>query len=329
MHLCTGLHGRRLIESCGLNHSKLECKLVTVQWLNYHHLLYFWTVARDGSVTRASEKLHLSQPTISNQLRSLERSLGEKLFSKTGRNLVLTETGRNVYRYADEIFSLGRDLMDSVRGRPTSRPARLLVGVVEALPKLIAYRLVEPALQLPEPVQVVCLEDKSERLLAELSLHALDVVLSDAPVPPGVEVRAFNHLLGECGVTIFGTPSLAPAHRRRFPRSLDGAPFLLPRHNSALRSALDQWFDSEGIRPLIRGEFDDSALLKAFGHAGVGLFAAPSAIEDPVRRQYGVQVVGRIDAVRERFYAISVERKLKHPAVVAISAAARQRLFVS
>jgi LysR family transcriptional activator of nhaA len=298
-----------------------------MSWLNYHHLLYFWTVAREGTIAKACELLHLTQPTISGQLRSLEKSLGAKLFDRLGRNLVLTETGRVVYRYANEIFSLGRELTDTLKASPTGRPLRLVVGVADVLPKMVSYRLLEPALHLPEAVQLICREDKPERLLAELSVHGLDIVLSDAPVGPSVRVRAFNHLLGECGVSVMGTAELAKPLRRGFPRSLDGAPFLLPTDNTTLRRSLDQWFDTQGIRPAVRAEFEDSALLKVFGQAGIGLFVVPMAVEDEVRKQYGVRLVGRLQEVRERFYAISVERKLKHPAVVAISRAARQKLL--
>jgi LysR family transcriptional activator of nhaA len=298
-----------------------------MEWLNYHHLLYFWTVAREGSIARACEKLHLAQPTISGQLHKLERSVGERLFERVGRNLVLTDTGRMVYRYADGIFSLGRELLDALKGRPAGRSRRLVVGVVDVLPKLIAYRLLEPALQLPEQIQVVCHEDKADRLFAELSVQALDIVLADEPPGPQVKVRAFNHLLGECGVTIFGTAALARVYRRRFPRSLDRAPFVLPTSNTSLRKSLEQWFENEEIRPEVRGEFEDSALLMVFGQTGAGVFAMPSAIEKEVERQYGVRVIGRTESVRERFYAISVERKLKHPGVLAISDAARKQLF--
>ncbi len=298
-----------------------------MEWLNYHHLLYFWAVAREGSIAAATQVLQLTQPTISAQVRALEKSLGEKLFTRVGRNLQLTDVGQVVFRYADDIFSLGRELQDTLKGRPTGAPMQLMVGVADALPKLIAYRLLAPALRLPEPIRIICREDKPERLLTELATHALDVVLSDAPVGPLVKVRAFNHLLGECGVTIFGPPSLAPRYRRGFPRSLTGAPFLLPTDSTPLRRALEQWFEVTKIRPLVVGEFDDSALLKAFGQAGVGLFAAPSAIETEIRHQYHVRVVGRVESIQERFYAISAERKLKHPAVVAISEAARENLF--
>ena len=298
-----------------------------MEWLNYHHLLYFWVVACHGSVTRAAAELRLAQPTVSTQLRTLEEVLGEKLFARTGRRLVLTDVGRLVFRYADEIFGLGRELLETVKGRPTGQPMRLTVGIADAVPKLIAYRLLGPALTGAEPVRIICREDKPDRLLAQLAVHGLDLVLSDAPIGPTTKVRAFNHLLGECGVTFFAAPALARTCRRGFPRSLGGAPMLLPTDNTALRRSLDDWFESEDIRPRVASEFEDSALLMAFGQAGMGLFPAPSAIERQVRSQYGVVVVGRLDAVCERFYAISGERRLKHPAVVAISEAARQRVF--
>ena len=298
-----------------------------MEWLNYHHLLYFWAVAREGGVTKASEQLRLAQPTISGQLKALEEALGEKLFERTGRRLVLTDVGRVVYRYADEIFTLGRELQDPLKGRPTGRPVRFTVGVADAVPKLVAYRLLQPALTLPEPVHVVCREDKPERLLSELGLHSLDLVLSDAPAPPGVNVKAYSHLLGETPVAFFGTDALAAEHRRGFPRSLDGAPVLVPTEGSSLRRSLEQWFDAEGLRPRVVGEIEDSALLKVFGQAGTGLFPAPVAIEAEIRVQFGVKVVGRVDAVKARFYALSAERKLKHPAVLAIREAARSELF--
>jgi LysR family transcriptional regulator, transcriptional activator of nhaA len=300
--------------------------VVGMSWLNYHHLLYFWTVAREGSITRACLLLHLTQPTISGQLSALEKALHAKLFDRVGRNLVLTETGRHVYRYADEIFSLGRELQDTLKGRPSGRPLRLLVGVANTMPKEIAYRLLEPALRLAEPVQLVCDHGMTETLVAQLAVNALDVVLTDAPVSPSTKVRAFNHLLGECSVSIMGTPRLAASYRRSFPRSLEGAPFLLPAENTALRRSLEQWFDGEGIRPLVSGEFADPGLLKVFARSGLGVFAVRAAVERETRQHYGVRLVGRVESIRERFYAISVERKLKHPAVLAITAAAREKL---
>ena len=298
-----------------------------MEWLNYHHLLYFWAVAREGSVTGASAYLHLAQSTISGQIRALEDALGEKLFIRVGRNLMLSEVGQVVFRYADEIFALGRELMDTLHGRPTGRPLRLVVGVVDVLPKLIAYRLLEPALRLPVPVHIVCHEGKQEHLLAELAVYNLDVVLSDAPSGPLVKIQAFHHLLGDSGVTFFGTPQLAAAYCPGFPGSLEGAPCLLPTDNTMLRHALDHWFEAEGVRPLVVGEYEDSALLKVFGQAGIGIFAMPSVIEAEIQRQYDVQVIGRVEAVRERFYAISVERQLRHPAVIAMSETVGQEFF--
>lgn len=296
--------------------------------LNYHHLLYFWTVAREGSIARACEKLLLAQPTVSGQLRELEKAVGERLLVRTHRGMTLTEVGRLVFRYADDIFSLGGELVDAINGRPVPGKAlRLVVGVADVLAKMVTYRLLEPALRQTPPVQIVCLQDKPERLLAELAVHGVDLVLSDAPVPPAIKVRAFSHLLGECGLSIVAAPALARAYRRGFPASLDAAPFLLPAEGTMLRRSLDDWFEANGVRPSVRAEFDDSALLKVFGQQGVGLFAIPDAVEAEVCRQYRVRRVGRLPAIREQFYAISVERKLKHPAVLAIREAARDTLF--
>jgi LysR family transcriptional activator of nhaA len=298
-----------------------------MEWLNYHHLLYFWTVAREGSVVKAAEQLRLTQPTISGQLRTLEESLGEKLFERVGRRLVLTDVGRVVYRYADEIFSIGRELLDTLNDRPTGRPYRLVVGVADVMPKALVQRLLAPALALPEGVQLVCREDKTERLLAALAVHELDVVLADAPMGPQVSVKAFNHVLGESGVSLLATRPLAARLKRDFPRSLSQAPMLLPSEHTTLRRSIDQWLSGQDVRPRVIGEFDDSALMKAFGQAGAGVFPSPTVVERDVCRQYGLGVVGRLDEVRERFYAISVEKRLKHPAVVAISEAARHDLF--
>ena len=295
--------------------------------LNYHHLLYFWTVAREGSIARATQKLHLTQPTISTQIRTLEESLGEKLFTRGGRRLVLTEMGQVVFRYAEEIFTLGRELQDVLEGRPTGRPTRLTVGIADQLPKLLAHRLIAPAFSLPEPLHLVCREGRPDRLFAELATHSLDLVLSDAPLTADVKVRAFNHLLGESNVAVYGAAPLAEKYRRGFPKSLDGAPFLLPTEGSALRRSLEEWFERERIRPVVVGEFSDSALLKVFGMEGLGLFAAPTAIGGDIRRQYEVKTLGALGGVRESFYAITIERRLRHPAVVAISEAARNRLF--
>jgi len=297
-----------------------------MEWLNYHHLLYFWTVARFGSVSRASAELRLTQATVSAQLKSLEKSLGEELFRKAGRHLALTETGKLAFRYADEIFSLGQEMLGTLKGRSEGRLARLTVGVTDVLPKLVVYQLIEPALKLKESYRIICREGTNEELLPALALHDIDVVLTDAPLDPGSNVKAFNHLLGECGSTLFGTPKLAEAYRRGFPKCLDGAPFLLPTRNTTARRSLDQWFEAQRIAPLIVAEFEDSALLKVFGQHGLGLFFAPTVIAQDVQRQYAVKVIGQVDTVRERFFAISLDRKLKHPAVVAISEAAKLKL---
>ncbi|MBL8978806.1 MAG: transcriptional activator NhaR [Gemmatimonadetes bacterium] len=296
-------------------------------WLNYHHLLYFWTVAREGSIARATQKLHLTQPTISAQIHALEESLGEKLFLRSGRRLVLTEVGQVVYRYAEEIFTLGRELQDVLAGRPTGRPVRLTVGIADQVPKLLAHRLLAPAFGLTEPVHLVCREGKLDRLFADLTTHSLDLVLSDAPLTADTRVRAFNHPLGETGVSVFGVAPLADKYRRGFPRSLDGAPFLLPTEGTSLRRSLEEWFDRERVHPVVAAEFSDSALLKVFGMGGVGLFAAPTAIAADVRRQYEVKALGTLEGVRETFYAITIERRLRQPALVAIMEAARNRLF--
>jgi LysR family transcriptional activator of nhaA len=298
-----------------------------VQWLNYHHLYYFWLVVREGTIGRAAALLHLTQPTVSGQLRQLERNLKVRLLERQGRNLVPTDTGRLVYRYADDIFSLGKELQETLRGQPAGRPLRLLVGTAPTLPKTVAYRLLKPVLALPDPVQIVYDEGRADYLLAQLAVNAIDVVLSDIPASPMIKVRVFNHLLGECGASFFAAPRMAAKYRRQFPRSLHRAPFILPGEGSALRQALDQWFETEGIEPMIQGEFSDSAMLKVFGSEGVGIFVAPSIVDVDVQRQYRVRLVGRVPTIRERFYAISAERKLKHPAVVAITDAARQRLF--
>ena len=300
-----------------------------MEWLNYHHLLYFWTVVRTGSVAAAADELRLASPTISVQIRRLEEQLGEKLLRRSGRHVVPTEMGQAVFRYADEIFSLGRELLDMVRGRPTGRPMQLIVGVVDVLPKSIAHWLIEPALRLDERVRIVCREASPEQLLAQLSVQSLDVVLADAPIAPGVKVRAYNHLLGETGVSFLGDATLARTYRRRFPKSLHGAPVLLPATNTAIRRSLDHWLDTLAVRPNILGEFDDSELLWEFGAAGDGIFPVPTVLERHLTRLHRVKVVGRTDAVRGRFYAISVERRLKHPAVVAICENARRELFAA
>lgn len=300
-----------------------------MEWVNYHHLLYFWVVAREGGLVRAGKLLRLTHSTLSAQVHALEEQLGEKLFVKVGRRLTLTEAGRVVFRYADEIFTLGREMVDTVKGRSNGQPLRLDVGIVDVVPKLVVRRLLQPALTLPEPVRLVCYEDSSEKMLADLALHTLDIVISDAPVPSGSSVRVFNHLLGVTGVSFFGTRSLVSAYKRGFPGSLHDAPLLLPLESSTLRRSLNQWFDRNDIKPRVVAELEDSALLEVFGADGLGLFAASTVVENEVIAQYGVHLLGRTDEIRESFYAISVERRLKNPAVVAISDAARHELFAA
>jgi len=295
--------------------------------LNYQHLKYFWAVSRHGNLTRASSELLLKPQTVSTQIRDLENGLGVELFSREGRRLVLTDIGRVVYRYADEIFNIGREIQDVVRGLP-GRPLSLVVGVADVVPKLIALRLIEPALQLKEPVRIICREGKADRLLAELAIHNLDVVLTDKPIPPDVKIRAYNHLLGESAVTFMASDRLTKNYRKGFPESMSGAPILLPAEGTTLRGSLEQWFDNLEIRPKIVGEFEDNALLKAFGQAGVGIFAVPSVINKEVEKQYNVAPIGSVEGITERFYAISLERKVRHPGVATICKSARSETFI-
>ncbi|MFT5049369.1 MAG: LysR family transcriptional activator of nhaA [Chlamydiales bacterium] len=295
--------------------------------LNYHHLRLFQAVAHDGNLTRASAKLHLRPQTVSTQVRDLEAAIGEPLFRRTGRRLILTDAGQLVLRYADDIFSLGRELQETLRGQPSGRPLKVTIGATDVLPKLIVHRIIEPALKLEQPVQIVCREGGTHELLADLAVHRLDVVLSDAPIPTKGAVRAYNHLLGSCGITFMASKALARRLRKGFPASLDGAPVLLPSDDFVVRRDLEWWFESQDVRPSILGEFEDSALLKSFGQAGEGFFAIPSVIADEVARQYEVEAFGQTEDVSESYYAISVERRVRHPAVVAICEAARTELF--
>lgn len=298
-----------------------------MQHLNYHHLHYFWLVASRGGVTKAAGELRLSPSTLSAQVRALEESLGDALFSRVGKRLVLTETGRVVFRYADEIFSLGREMVDAVSSGRTGARARFSVGVSDVVPKLVAFRLLEPALARDPSLRVSCDEDKPEALFQGLAAHAYDLVLHDAPLPAGSPVKAHSRLFGESPVALFAREDLAAKLRRGFPRSLDGAPLLLPMRASSVRGQLDRFFDEEGVRPDVRGEFHDSALLKVFGQAGLGAFAGPSIIAREIQRQYGAKRVGILHGVVERFYAITVERRVKHPATLAVLESARDDLF--
>ncbi len=295
--------------------------------LNYSHLQYFWTVAREGSIARASESLHLTPQTISGQLKLLDEAVGQPLFNRVGRRLVLSDMGHVVFDYADEIFSVGAELASVVHGNRAVGPKTLTVGIVSSMPKLIAERIVAPALSEEPAVRVRCHEAALEPLLSELAIHRLDLVLSDQPVPDGLNLKAYNHRLGESGMSFFALRRNARRYRNRFPESLADAPMLLPTPHTALRRQLDDWFADQGLFPRIVGEFDDSALLKAFGEAGAGVFAAPMAIEDEICRMYRMAVIGRTDDIKERFYAISAERRLTHPSTVLITDTARSDLF--
>lgn len=296
--------------------------------LNYKHLHYFWTVAKVGSIARAGEQLHLTAQTISGQLSLFEETLGYKLFNRVGKRLDLNDTGKMVFSYADRIFSAGEELQEALRFRAGGQPLQLRVGVADAVPKAIAYLLLESALAMEESVRIVCREGKLDVLLAELAIHRLDIVIADSPMPANVDVRGYHHLLGECEVSVFGTPALAKQYKKGFPESLDGAPLLMPGEDAAVRPRLLRWLENRGIHPQITGEFDDGALLLAFGEASAGVFAAPTAIAGQIKKQYGLAEIGKVDGVKEQFYAISVERKLTHPAVLAIQSGARSS-FIS
>lgn len=295
-----------------------------MEFLNYHHLLYFWSVAKHGGIARASEELGVAPPTISTQIKSLEAAMGEELFHRRGRQLVLTEAGHTAFGYAEEIFSLGREMVSAMQRRPTDQPLRLAVGVAESVPKLMVHELLTPVLQRQQKLHLTCQEGKLGPLMADLATYRLDVVISDEPAPSEIKVKAFNHLLGECGIAILAAPTLASTLREDFPASLDNAPALLPASRTPLRRQLDRFFDQTGIRPRVVAEFDDTALLKVFGSDGLGFFAVPDRIVEATQPTYGVAEVGRLPRVTERFYAISAERKIKHPAVASLTDSARQ-----
>lgn len=298
-----------------------------MDWLNYNHLYYFWVVAREGGITRASDELGVSQPTISTQLADLERRMGGQLFDRKGRSLVLTELGKTAFEYAGQIFGLGRELMQTVRGRLRGPSNRLAVGIADVVPKLIVRRLLEPFFAAPPDTRLVCVEDKPDRLIAELAVHNLDLVIVDSPPSPALKVKAFQHTLGESGTSFFASESIARQLGQTFPQSLDGAPFLVTLESTAHRRAIDAWLESQNIHPRIRGEFADTALLKTFGQYGAGVFAMPSAIEPEILADPGMELIGRTDAVRARYFALTVERRLRHPVVAAIVESARRDLF--
>lgn len=298
-----------------------------MEWLNYHHLLYFWTVAREGSITAACEVLRLAPSTVSGQLKQLEESLGNELFHRSGRNLVLTDFGHHVFRYAEDIFTIGRELLEFTHGRPTSGPIRLDVGVTEVVPKLVVRKLLAPALDLEKGVHLTVREGHTDELLADLALHHLDLVLTDAPAGQHTRVKVYNHLLGECPAALFGTPELAERVRDGFPKSLDGVPMMLPTSDAILRRQLSHWLDKRDLHPIIVAEFQDAAQLNAFGEIGLGVFAAPEILADDIEAKYGVKKIGVFEGISEKFYAISVERKIRHPSIVALFDAAHNDPF--
>jgi LysR family transcriptional regulator, transcriptional activator of nhaA len=295
--------------------------------LNYNHLYYFWSVAREGSIAKASKVLHLTPQTISGQLKVLEDSIGEPLFQRAGRGLALTEAGHLVNQYAEEIFSLGAELAQRVRNQQPGMPTTLQVGLVNSIAKLIGHRILEPVIKMEESVRIVCHEGELESLLGELAVHRLDVVLSDRPIPAGLNVKAYSHALGESGISFFAHKSIAARYRKEFPASLAGARLLMPVARSALRRSLDDWLERNDLHPQIAAEFEDSALMKAFGHAGLGPFPAPTAIAAEIERMFEVRSIGEVDGVSESYFAISPERKLKHPAILEIARLARSDLF--
>lgn len=297
--------------------------------LNYKQLHYFWAVTKAGSIVRASERLNLTPQTLSGQIGLLENTLGVSLFLRVGRRLELTETGRLALSYADEIFQTGNELEEALRARLGRHAIPFRVGVDDAVPKSIAYRLLTPAMELASPVRIVCREDKLVRLLVELAIQRVDLILADRPMPDEANVKGYSHKLGNCGITFFAAPRLAETFKKKWPHVLDAAPLLIPGKDAAIRIPLMRWFDVHQLRPHIVGEFDDSALMQAFGQAGIGIFIAPSVIADEVQREHGVVIVGRTDEVTEQFYAISLERRLTHPAVVAINDTAHRELFAT
>lgn len=294
--------------------------------LNYKQLYYFWQVAKLGGITRAAEQLHLTPQTLSGQIGELERTLGTPLFVRTGRRMELSAAGQLALPHAEQIFMLGNELKALLHHPGRQGELALRVGLTDAVPKSIAYRLLAPALQLSQPVRLLCQEEKPEKLFAELALHHLDLVISDRPLPATVGVKGYSHRLGRSALIWVGTPTLAARARHDFPRSLRDLPLLLPGANAAQSAPLARWLQEQKLASHVVGEFDDSALMKSFGEAGVGLFPVPEVILEEVCRHYGVEQAGRLDEVQVSYYAISLERRLTHPAVLAVSQQAHQLL---
>ncbi len=298
-----------------------------MEWLNYHHLFYFWLTVKTGTVSAAAESLHLARPTVAAQIKDLEKSVGKPLFEKQGRGLVLTEFGKQVHGYAEEIFALGHELREFIKTGHQGNRKRFVVGLPDVVPKHVAFELLKPALHMKDRPRAVCYEGKLDQLLSDLALHKLDLVISDAPAPPTLEFKVYNHKLGECGMSMLATPGLAKQYKKGFPQSLTDAPCLLPTDHTAVRRSLDIWMDDNDIYPDIVAEFEDSALLKVFGQAGEGLFPIPTAIEGLIKKQYGVHLVGRIPEVLDKFYAISAEKRVHHEATLLVVKQARNKLF--
>ena len=295
--------------------------------LNYQHLYYFWMVAKHGGISAACEVLHLAQPTISAQLINFQESLGLILLQKKGRKLELTDAGQTVFHYAEEIFSIGRELTQVLKNEHSEYNLQLKLGMADALPKLLAYRLIQPLLQMSEKVHIQCYENKSDQLISDIALHHLDIILADAPADSNSHKSIINHFLGESSIAVFAASSKVFQYRSDFPNRLNNAPFLLPTANTALRRSLNQWFEQQEIKPDIQAEIEDSALLKTFGGAGMGLFFAPAVVANEIQHQYAVEMIAPIEGISERFYAITAQRKIKNPAVKIILDNAKQRLF--
>lgn len=298
-----------------------------MDWLNYHHLRYFWIVAREGSLKKAAARLHVSQPSISGQVRELEEMLGERLFRRTGRTNTLTDAGQIALRYADEIYGLGGELVNAVKQRPGAESLRLHVGVADSFPKLLTNVILKPAFDLPQTVHVICREGKIGDLLAQLASHRLDIVLADEPASTSHGIRTFNHRLGESGITFCAEPKLAASLKKGFPKSLNGAPALLPSENTALRRTVENWFQRAGIQPRVVAEFEDAALMKVMAADGKGFIPLPSVVVADAAASFGFVAIGQAAKAKEEFYAITAERRITHPAVVAITEHARKQLF--
>jgi LysR family transcriptional activator of nhaA len=298
-----------------------------MEWLNYHHLFYFWLTVKTGTVSAAAESLHLARPTVAAQIKELEKSVGRKLFQKQGRGLVLTEFGQQVHQYAEEIFAIGHELREFIKTGHQGNRKRFVVGLPDVVPKHVAFELLKPALHMKDRPRTICYEGKLTQLLADLALHKLDLVISDSPAPTTLEFKVYTHKLGECGMSMLATPALAKKYKRGFPGSLTDAPCLLPTDHTAVRRSLDIWMDDNDIFPDIVAEFEDSALLKVFGQAGEGIFPVPTAIEALVIKQYGVHLVGQIPEVLDKFYAISAEKRVHHEATQLVVKQARNKLF--